>query len=170
MSEGKNKKNTWYQHTESLLYNRKSFPLRVISLRQEIEMIRELPGPSIVPNYELREGKNYSVSSPVEKAAIVRCDAILKIEREIESLEKMIKKIDDAINTLLNTEQRRLVDMKYSQSMTWQQICIELSIDKNTFYDLRNDIIKNLAWSIGKLPKDEAEKELGLFMEPVVWQ
>lgn len=170
MSEEKIKKNPWYQHTESLLYKRKSFPLRIISLREDIEMIRELPGPSIVPNYELREGKSYSVSSPVEKAAIVRCDAILKKEREIESLEKLIKKIDDAIETILNDEQKSLVKMKYYQNKTWQEICLSLSIDKNTFYDQKNNIILNLAWCIGKLPKDEAEKELGLFLEPVVWQ
>lgn len=168
----KNKKNQWYQATEKMLYTYKSFPIRIMALMQQIEIVRQQLEPSMIACYELREGKNYSVSSPVEKAAIDRIegDAVQKLDLKIKNLRNLKEIVEISIDTMFDDEQRQLVDMIYYQNMTWQQICMELSIDKNTFYNRKNDIVKVLAWCFGYLPDDEAEQVLGLFIDQALWQ
>lgn len=168
----KNKKNPWYQATEKMLYTYKSFPIRIMALMQQIEIVRQQLEPSMIASYELHEGKNYSVSSPVEKAAIDRIegDAIQKLNLMIKNLETIKEIVEISINTMLDNEQRQLVEMIYCQNMTWQQICMQLSIDKNTFYNRKNDIVKVLAWCFGYLPDAEVEQVLGLFMDQALWQ
>lgn len=168
----RNKKNPWYQATEKMLYTYKSFPIRIMAFTQQIETVREQLQPSMTVNYELHEGKNYAVSSPVEKAAIERIegDAVQELEHKIKNLKNLKEIVEVSINTMLDDEQRQLVDMIYWQNKTWLQICMELSIDKNTFYNKKNDIVKVLAWCFGYLPDDEAEPVLGIFTDQALMQ
>ena len=105
------KKNTWYKATEKLLYIYKSFPIRIMSLQQQIIMIRHQLEPSIITRYELREGTSNTVSSPVETAALNRIegDTILKIERKIKNLECLKEIVEVSVDTMLDPEQSRLL-------------------------------------------------------------
>ena len=165
------KMNQWYQATEKMLYTFKSFPIRVMALMQQIEVVREQLLPGMVPFNELREGTNYSISSPVENAVInsIESNKIQEIERKINNLETLKEIVEISID-MLDHEQQQLVDMIYCRNMTWQQICMDLAIDKNTFYARKNDIIKVLAWCFGYLPEEEAEKVLGIFIDQALWQ
>ena len=166
------KGNKWYKATERLLYTYKSFPLRIKSLLRQIENFRQELEPTMIAGYEPREGKSYSVSSPVERAVLERIegDAILKIEQKIRNLETMQEIVEDSIGTMLDHDQQQLVEMIYWQQKTWQMICMELAIEKNTYYTRKNDIVKVLAWCFGYLPDDEAEQALGIFMDQALWQ
>jgi hypothetical protein len=172
VSEGKKKGNTWYKATERMLYTYKSFPIRVMALMQQIEMVRQQLEPSIIASYEPHQGKSYSVSSPVETAAINRIegDTIRKLELKIKNLETLKGIVEVSIDTVLDQEQRQLVKLIYEQKMPWQAIIQDLHIDKNTYYQKKNDIVKLLAWCFGYLPDDEAEDVLGLFMDQALWQ
>ncbi len=166
------RKSNWYQQTEALLYNYKSFKIRIMALMQRIDMVKERLMPSMIPAYELRESANYSVSSPVEKAVIERLegDTIQKLERKIKNLEAMQEIVEVSIDTMLGPEQRRLVDLIYNQEQAWQQTCQSLHIDKNTYYRKKNEIVRVLAWCFGYLPDKEAEKVLGLFIDRTLWE
>lgn len=166
------KKANWYQQTEALLYNYKSFKIRIMALMQRIDMVKEQLMPSMVPSYELREGAYYSVSSPVEKAAIERLegDTIQKLERKIKNLEAMQEIVEISIDTMLDPEQRKLVKLTYFENLSWQQITIEMNINKNTYYEQKNNIVKVMAWCFGYLNEDEAREILGLFTEEALWR
>lgn len=170
MSE--NKKNKWYKATEKMLYTYRSFDIRIKSLGQQIEMIREQMEPSMIGSYERHEGITYTVSSPVETAAINRIegDAIQKLERKIKNLSALKEIVEVSIKTMLDQEQEQLVALIYTRGMSWQQICMKQSIDKNTFYTKKNEIVKVLAWCFGYLPDEEAEEVLGLFIDQALWQ
>jgi|GEM_PF-1543158 len=172
LSEVKKKGNLWYKATEKLLYTYRSFPIRIMALRQQIEMVRQELEPNIVRSYEIHAGKTTSNLSPLEAAVINRIegDTVQKLEQKINNLENLKKVVEVSIETMLNSEQRQLVNMKYYQHLTWQQICIELAINKNTFYDRKNDIVEILAWCFGYLPDDQVEEVLGLFMDKALWQ
>lgn len=166
------KNNLWYQQTEALLYNYKSFRIRIMSLIQQKEAVREELIPSMVPTYELREGINYNLSSPVEQAVINRLegDMIQKLERKINNLATMQEIVEISLDTMLNGEQKELINLIYNQQLPWQQICDRLLIDKNTYYDQKNEIVKVLAWCFGYLPDEEAEMALGLFTDLSLWE
>ncbi len=166
------KKNDWYRATEKLLYTYKSFPIRVMALMQQVEYLRQELEPRITPVYELREGTNYSVSSPVETAALARIegDAILKLDRKIKNLEALKEIVEVSTDTMLSQEQKQTVDMIYFQKLSWQDTCSRLCIDKNTYYSRKDEIVKVLSWCFGYLPDEEVENVLGMFMDPILWQ
>lgn len=165
------RKNEWYRATEKLLYTYKSFPIRTLSLRNQLEVVRKQYEPSIIASYELREGTNYSVSSPVETSVLNRLegDAVLKIEAKIKNLENLKEIVETSIDIMLDPEQRKIIELIYFQKKTWQETCYELLIDKNTYYAQKDEIIKVLAWCFGYLPDEEVEEVLGMFMEPALW-
>ncbi len=165
------KKNEWYRATEKLLFTYKSFPIRIMALLQQIEMVRQQLEPSMIASYVLREGTNYSVSSPVETAALNRIegDPILKIERKIKNLECLKEIVEVSVDTMLDQEQKLTVEMIYFQKKTWQDTCYDLMIDKNTYYARKDEIVKVLAWCFGYLPDEEVEQVLGMFMDQALW-
>ncbi|MEN6349316.1 MAG: hypothetical protein ABFD08_07985, partial [Syntrophomonas sp.] len=71
---------------------------------------------------------------------------------------------------MLSKEEQELVERIYYKQQTWQFICAEKSIDKNTFYDLKNGIVSILAWCFNYMPDDIAETVLGIFVDQAVWQ
>ena len=166
------KKDKWYRQTESLLYNYKSFRIRIMALMQQITTFQEQFMPSMVSTYELREGTNYAVSSPVETAVINRIEgeAIRKLKRKVKNLETMQEIVEISVDTMLDNEQKRLVDFVYNQQQPWQICCQELHIEKNTYYQKKNEVVKVLAWCFGYLPDDEAEEVLGLFVDRSLWE
>lgn len=166
------RKANWYQETEALLYNYKSFKIRIMALMQQMDVVREQLMPSMVPVYELREGTNYSMSSPVENAVINRLegDTIQKLERKIKNMETLKEIVEISIDTMLDDDQKGLVELIYFQRLSWQQICSNRVIDKNTYYERKNEIVKIMAWCFGYMPDEEAQGMLGLFVDRALWK
>lgn len=157
----------WYQQTEGLLYKYKSIPIRIMALLKQKEMLQEQMLPRTISTYEIREGsQSYRASSPIENSVINRLEggAIQKIDREIKELDSLRELIEISIDTMLNDEQRGLIQSIYFQQNSWQRTCTIMSIDKNTYYDKKNEIIKVLSWCLGYLPDIEAKGALGLGM------
>ncbi|MEA4924928.1 MAG: hypothetical protein VB084_06390 [Syntrophomonadaceae bacterium] len=161
------KKDLWYRQTEVLLYKYRSFPIRIMALMQQKELLQEQMLPRTISTYEIREGSSgYNTSSPVENAVINRLegDAIQKIDREIKELSSLRELIEISIDTMLTDEQKSLIQSIYYQQNSWQKTCDIMSIDKNTYYEKKNEIIKVLSWCFGYLPDLEVQEVLGLFM------
>jgi hypothetical protein len=96
----------------------------------------------------------------------------IKIERKIKNLEAFQEMVEVSVDTMLDYEQRKFVDLVYFKNMIWQQISKQKKTDKNKFYARQNNTIKVLAWCFGYLPEDEIEGVLGIFMNqaPVLWE
>lgn len=168
----KKKEHWWYRATEKLLYTYKGFPIKIKGLKQQLEIIQEQMMPSIVPSYDLKEGTNYGVSSPVETAVINRLesDKVKKIEQKIKNLETLKEIVEDSIDRMLDSDQKRLVILQYDQKRSWLQITHEMSISKNTYYDMKDEIVKILAWCFNYLPDEAVEETLGLFTDLILWE
>ena len=178
------KREKWYQKTESLLYNFPSFEIRIRSYMAIIEDTKNMLSadrfnfadtPSgIVSAYGLKEGRNYSVSSPVEvdiNRLIIRQNELeTKYQRKIENLQRWKEIVETSLEVMLDPDQRQLVEMTYFKRLPWQQICQQRVIDKNTYFNERRNIIKVLAWCFGYLDDEEAREVLGLFAEEELWQ
>lgn len=147
------RKNNWYRATEALLYSYKSFPVRIMALMQQMDVVKEQLIPSVVPSYELREGTYYNISSPVESAVIERIegDAIQKIERKIKNLETMKEIVEISVDIMLDDFERRIVDVTYNKEQPWQEACRTLGIEKSAYYERRRKIVQELAWCFGYL-------------------
>lgn len=163
------KKSEWYRETEALLYNFKSFPIRVHALEEMIEAYQNNVMPSsqtLVSSYQIREGKNYGIYSPVENDAIKDLEAVHKMKQKIKQLTTLIKIIDHSIETVLDDEEKTIIDLTYNKRKSWQYICSDLGIqgmEKDVYYRKRKQIIHKMSWCLGILPDNEAEKLLGIF-------
>lgn len=177
------KREKWYQKTESLLYNFPSFEIRIRSYMAIIEDAKNMLSadrfnfdtPSgIVSAYGLKEGRNYSVSSPVEvdiNRLIIRQNELeTKYQRKIENLQRWKEIVETSLEVMLDPDQRQLVEMTYFKRLPWQTICQDRLIDKNTYFNERRNIIKVLAWCFGYLDDDEAREVLGIFAEEELWK
>ncbi len=162
------KKSKWYQEAEAILYNYKSFPIRVHALEERIKALQNNVMPSsrtLVSSYQLREGKNYGVYSPVENDAIKDLDSIFKMEQKIKQLSTIIEIIDHSVEVMLDEEEKAIIDLTYNKQKSWQYICSDLGIqglEKDVYYRKRKQIIHKMAWCLGILPDDEGEKLLGI--------
>lgn len=168
----KKKSNWWYRQTEAILYAAKGFPIKIKALQQQREMILESIEPSIISNYNLIEGTNYCVSSPVEAIAIKRADGdpVVWLDRRIKNLITLSEIVADSVVTMLNEEEQEMVELIYNKNLTWQTICEAKSFDKNTFYLKKNAIVSILAWCFNYMPDEVAEEALGIFMDQALWQ
>lgn len=174
------KREKWYQKTESMLYNYPSFEIRI---RSHQAIIEEVKGSNIglsdatpsgtIGSYGSKDGTSYNVSSPVERDVnhfvIKQNELEAKYRRKIENLKRWKEIVETSIDIMLDPDQRELVDLAYWQRLSWQQICQQMIIDKNTFFNKRRDIVKVLAWCFGYLDDDEAREILGLFAEEELW-
>ena len=174
------KREKWYQKTESMLYNYPSFEIRI---RSHQAFIEDVQGYSIglidatpsgtVGSYSSKEGTSYAVSSPVEKDVnhliVKQVELEAKYRRKIENLKRWKEIVETSIDIMLDPGQRELVNLTYWKRLSWQQVCDQMVLDKNTFFNQRRDIVKVLAWCFGYLEDDEAREVLGLFAEEELW-
>lgn len=162
------KKSKWYQETEALLYNYKSFPIRVQALEEMLRASSQDAAPSsqtLVSSYQVREGRTYGVYSPVENDAIRDLEAVHKTKQKIKQLNTLIEIIDHSIETMLDEEEKAILDLTYVKRKSWQYICSDLGIqgmEKDVYYRKRKQMIHKLSWCLGILPDQEAEKFLGI--------
>lgn len=177
------KREKWYQKTESMLYNYPSFEIRIKSHQAIIEgmnahnicsfLDKDTPS-GLVASYEIREGHNYNISSPVEKDVnnliTQQVETESKYRRKIDNLKRWKEIVETSMDIMLEPEQRELVNLTYWKRLSWQQICQEKHLDKNTFFNQRRDIVKVLAWCFGYLDDDDAREVLGLFTEQELWR
>jgi len=128
-----------------------------MALMQQVDTVKEQLIPRIGPVYELREGTNYSISSPVEKAVIERIegDTIQKLERKIKNLETLKEIVEISVDIMLSDFERKIVDIAYNKEEPWQNACKILNIEKSAYYEHRKRIVRKLAWCFGYLPDDE---------------
>lgn len=178
------KREKWYQKTESMLYNYPSFEIRIRSYMAIIEDAKNMLSadrfnfadtPSgMVSAYGLKEGSSYSVSSPVEKDVnhlmMRQTELETKYRRKIENLQRWKEIVETSIDIMLDPDQQQLVNLAYFKRLPWQQICQQLVLDKNTYFNERRNIVKVLAWCFGYLDDDEAREVLGLFAEEELWK
>lgn len=175
------KREKWYQKTESMLYNYPSFEIRI---RSHQAFIEEVKGSNIglsdttpsgtIGSYGSKDGTSYNVSSPVERDVnhyIVKQNELeAKYRRKIENLKRWKEIVETSIDIMLDPGQRELVNLTYWKRLSWQQVCDQMVLDKNTFFNQRRDIVKVLAWCFGYLDDDEAREILGLFAEEELWK
>jgi len=162
------RKKKWYQETEALLYNYKSFPIRMRALEEKIKTWQDHIIPSsqtLVSSYRLREGKYYGVYSSVENDAVRDLEAMHKTQQMIRQLQNLIKIVDHSLEIMMDEEEKAIIDLTYNKKKSWQYICSDIGIpglEKDVYYRRRKQIIHKMAWCLGLLPDDEADELLGI--------
>lgn len=154
------KRDRWYQATEKLLYMHPSFPIRVAALREQILELENMEL-KVTAVYSGDGAQKSGVSEQVASMAVRVVDGVGRLERKIKNLEALYVIVERSVNTMLDEEQQRMVDLIYYKGKSWEEVCRVMGIDKNTYYDKKHAMIRVLAWCFGQIDSGEVMIEVG---------
>ncbi len=135
------KKLTPFQKVEMLLYNYDSFKDVIKDKEEQIEEIkavgiRKKSGSIIKYTGDIKTDVRDDFSKAEEQ--------ILAIENSIVITKNFIKIADKALDKLKDEQYFDILDMKYFQNMSHEQIANELNVDVSTVYRHKNKLIGKL--------------------------
>lgn len=141
----KKKNVSTFKKTEQLLYNYNAFNEVVLDKKDMIKQIKEVglskKSGSIIPMPEDLGFKEMKSESEKEN------DAIESLKRSIETTERFIKLIDNALETISNDPYFEVVKMHYFQGMKYASIADKwpVTIDESTICRNKNRLVKKMS-------------------------
>ena len=133
---------TPFQKTETLLYNRNHFLAAIKDKEDQIQEIRELGLKNKSKSITTFTGNSglIEVKSEAEKAE----EKIEMIEFSIMTTRRFIKVLEDAIETLRDDPYYELIEMRYFEGRTREQIAEYFDCDVTTVNRNKNRLINLL--------------------------
>lgn len=139
--EIKNSDNDNFKDTESLLYNRKNYETFIELTNLKIEEIRK--GREIVVkkyDNDIVQGGIIEYKSEIEK----REDLISKLEKTVENKKFLIEYIDLALKVVENNKYYPIIELKYFENKTIEDISDILKISRGTVINQRKILISKI--------------------------
>ena len=117
MSENQN----LYKKTDGVLFNYKTIKAEIFNLELEVEDLKdECDGVKGV-SYEDKGGPTNAFSSVVENEIIKKEKEITKLLKEKKSKERLISKIDNALDSL-EEEEREIIKLRCIERQSWNKV------------------------------------------------
>lgn len=141
----KKKNVSTFKKTEQLLYNYNAFNEVVFDKKDMIKQIQEVglskKSGSIIPMPEDLGFKEVKSESEKEN------EAIESLKRSIETTERFIKLIDNALETIANDPYFEVVKMHYFKGMKYAAIADSwpVTIDESTICRNKNRLVKKMS-------------------------
>jgi len=137
----KDRKQTPYQKTETLLYNYNDFKEAVENKYKQIETIQEEGVPKKSASITSFSGEHVTyVKSDAEKAE----EMIYAIEQSIRVTCKFINIIDAVLDSLKDDSYYEIIPMKYFERKTREEIAEHFDVDVKTISRNKNRLINKL--------------------------
>jgi DNA-directed RNA polymerase specialized sigma subunit len=150
----KNSCQTPFQKTEQLLYNYNNFKDAVLLKEEQLEDIRQYGLPERSKSIIFRSG-NESINTDSElECAEKRISSIME---SIRATKKFINIIDNALLKIRDNEYCDLIELKYFEGRTHEEIADIYQRDHSTITRNKNKLINKLA---GLLFSDEVLREI----------
>ncbi len=102
----------YYRGTEKILYNYNYLKANLEIKLKELQEIHMDDGLKAVDFEGVSTCKTYKISQPVEDIAILNCEKINSITKNINKLKSKINSIETSLS-LLSNEEREIIEMKY---------------------------------------------------------
>ena len=80
----------------------------------------------------------------LEKSIAKIVDLENEINRDIDELVDIKANIKSMIDTIKNPTQKNMMEMRYLQGKSWDEIAIELDKSRTTIFHVHNDVISEL--------------------------
>ena len=137
-----------YRKVEVILKNYKNFQKMVVSLKEQlnnIEIVKKINPDSTKP-------VGYVDYKPdIEKKEYIKD----KINEEILIYENRILKTENALKFIKKDKYYKIIELKYFENYSIEEVCEELNISEKTFRTHRNRLIDSL--SLYLFPKEILE-------------
>ena len=149
------KEKTAYQKTEQLLYNYNNFKRIVEERYAEIEELRKYGVPkksAAVVEYSPKSGSVQGIVLPEESVE----SAVQEKLRSVEATVRIISMIDSCMKALENDPYYKILEMRYFEGRTQEDIALEFGCSQVTISNNKNRLVKELAMRI--FPSQVAEE------------
>ena len=120
-----------YKKTDGVLFNYKSIKAEICNLELEIEELQEEREGIKGMVYEEKTGTTYKITSSVENEVVKREKELNKLIKEKRSKERLITKIDNALNSL-DSEEKEIIRLRCFERKPWNTV--GLAINKDADY------------------------------------
>lgn len=135
-----------YRKTEGVLYNYKIIKAEIDNLELEIiEIESEYRGCAAI-TYEERTGSTNKFNSSVENELLSKRKIIETLVREQEKKKRLIKKVDNAIETLEGNE-LKVIQLRFfsNDKKSWDDIGTIINLDSGYCRTIKRAAIKKLS-------------------------
>lgn len=136
-----------YRKTEGVLYNYKKIQAEIANLELEIaEVESEYRGCGAI-SYEEKTGPTNKFSSSVESEFEHKRKLVERLAREQEKKQRLLKKVDNAIETLEGNE-LKIIQLKFfaeERKKSWNEIGDIMNLDADYCRSIKRQAIKHLA-------------------------
>lgn len=134
---------TAYQKTEQLLYNYNGFKRIVAERMQEIEDIRKYGVPQSCAVKEYVNKGNTVHGLVLEEESVE--SAVRTVERSVEGTVQVISLIDKCMNALRNDPYYSILEMRYFEGRTQEDIAVTLGCNQATVARNKSRLVKELS-------------------------
>lgn len=134
-----------YRKTDGILYNYRSIKAEIKNLELDIEELKaDYEGCGAI-NYSEKSSPTYAFSSSVENEVVLKEKRIKRLTREKESKERLVQKVDNALEALKDEKQVQIIKMKYFEGKCFGYISNKLHLDNAYCRRLKNKAVKELS-------------------------
>lgn len=110
-----------YKKTDGVLFNYKSIKAEIFNLELDIEELQEEYDGVKGMTYEEKTGKTNAFNSATENEVMKKEKEITKLLKEKKSKERLISKIDNALDSL-EEEEREIIKLRCIERKSWNKV------------------------------------------------
>lgn len=146
-NEPKKSEKTAYQKTEQLLYNYRAFKKIVEERMTEIENLKKYGVPkrsASIVKYSPKTGTVGGIVLPEDSVEA----AVRTVEASVEGTVRAIALIDKSMAALRSDPYYRILEMRYFEGRTQEDIALEFNCSQVTISNNKNRLVRELAMRI----------------------
>ena len=117
-----------YKKTDGVLFNYKSIKAEIFNLELDIEELKEERDGMKGISYEEKSSPTHKFNSSVENEVIKREREINRLLKEKRSKERLITKIDNALDTL-ESEEKEIIRLRCFERKPWNIVGMVINKD-----------------------------------------
>lgn len=132
-----------YKKTEAVLYNYKNLKAEIKNIDIEIEELKQNYRGCGAINYNEKSSPTYKFNSSIENEIVTREEQIKYLENIKSSKQRLIDKIDNALNTL-DERSHRIIQLRYFNKQSNKQLAINLNLTEQRVSEIKTEIVNSL--------------------------
>lgn len=136
-------KNRNYRKVEGMLYNYKTIKAEIKNIDLEIEDIRSEYSGCTAIGYEEKSSPTYKFNSSVENEVVNREKQIKYFENLRNSKQRLVDKIDNALETLTFRE-LDIVHLRYFNKISNQEVAKQIDLTEQRVCEIKSNVINRL--------------------------
>lgn len=140
----KDKDQDLYKKTDGVLFNYKTIKAEINNIEIEIEELKdEFTGVSAI-GYDERSGPTNAFNSSVENEVLKKEKEINRLLKEKRNKERLISKIDNAIETL-EYEEKEIIKLRCFERRSWNTVGSLTNRDGDHCSKIKREAVKKLS-------------------------